>query len=134
MLLHRCFLEHVPARVRSCVRVNQRQLAVRARFAPSPTGSLHLGGARTALYNYALVRGAAQRGDDDASLVVRIDDTDSSRSEAGSEASILRDLEWLGIAWNEGPDVGGRFGPYRASERLAVYARAVERLVDANVA
>lgn len=134
--MYRCFLEHVPVRVPACVlrRVNRRELGVRARFAPSPTGSLHLGGARTALFNYVLVRGAAQRGDHEASLVVRIDDTDSSRIEAGSEAGILRDLAWLGIAWNEGPDVGGEFGPYRASERLALYARAVERLVDDDVA
>lgn len=80
---------------------------VRARFAPSPTGSLHLGGARTALFNYLLVRGTALRGAEEASLVLRIDDTDANREAAGSDEAILRDLRWLGVNWDEGPDVAG---------------------------
>lgn len=93
----------------------------RVRFSPAPTGDLHLGGARTALFNHLI---ACAGGD----FVVRIEDTDSERSDADKEAGLLRDLAWLGLRWNEGPDVGGPFGPYRQSERTALYAAALERL------
>jgi glutamyl-tRNA synthetase len=88
---------------------------MRVRFAPSPTGYLHVGNARTALFNWLLARG---RG---ASFVLRIEDTDLERSTLESEAAIVEDLRWLGLDWNEGPDVGGPCGPYRQSERLHLY-------------
>ena len=92
---------------------------VRVRFAPSPTGLLHIGGARTALFNYLFVR--HQEGD----LVFRIEDTDRERSKAEFEQAQLEDLEWLGLSFNE--------GPYRQSERGQVYERAVKRLVDSGL-
>ncbi len=79
---------------------------VRVRFAPSPTGALHVGGARTAIYNWAFAR---RNG---GTFILRIDDTDSERSTAENTAQILRSLRWLGIDWDEGPEVGGPFGPY----------------------
>jgi len=88
---------------------------MRVRFAPSPTGHLHVGNARTALFNWLLARGAG------GTMVLRIEDTDAERSTAESELSILEDLRWLGLDWDEGPDVGGPFGPYRQSERLDLY-------------
>ena len=88
---------------------------MRVRFAPSPTGQLHVGNARTALFNWLLARGSG------AEFVLRIEDTDAERSSSDSEASILRDLRWLGLDWDEGPDVGGPAGPYRQSERLHLY-------------
>ena len=97
--------------------------APRVRFAPSPTGSLHLGNARTALFNWLVARG---RG---GTFVLRIEDTDTRRETEGSEAGILEDLRWLGLNWDEGPDVGGPHGPYRQSERLDRYAAAAKALV-----
>lgn len=85
---------------------------VRVRFAPSPTGTLHIGSARTALYNYLFARHGG------GSLILRIEDTDIARSEREHEESIIADLAWLGLKWDEGPDTGGAFGPYRQSERL----------------
>ena len=96
---------------------------MRVRFAPSPTGQLHVGNARTALFNWLLARHAG------GAFVLRIEDTDSERSTAESEASILDDVRWLGLDWNEGPDVGGSDGPYRQSERVAIYAAQAERLL-----
>ena len=96
---------------------------MRLRFAPSPTGQLHVGNARTALFNWLLARGAG------GTFVLRIEDTDAERSTAESEAAILRDLRWLGLDWDEGPDVGGSSGPYRQSERLAVYDTYAKRLL-----
>src|SRR5213593_2519275 len=89
---------------------------VRVRFAPSPMGWLHVGGARTAYFNWLFAR---QRG---GALVLRIEDTDVARSSEESEGNVLEDLRWLGLEWDEGPDLGGPFGPYRQSERLALYA------------
>ena len=86
----------------------------RLRFAPSPTGSLHVGNARTALVNWLVARHTG------GALVVRIEDTDTERSEAANERTILDDLRWLGLGWDEGPDVGGAHGPYRQSERDVV--------------
>ena len=88
---------------------------MRVRFAPSPTGQLHVGNARTALFNWLLARGH------DGTLILRIEDTDAERSTKESEDSILEDLRWLGLEWDEGPDVGGAGGPYRQSERLHLY-------------
>jgi glutamyl-tRNA synthetase len=92
------------------------------RFAPSPTGALHLGNARTALFNDLAARASGGR------LVLRIEDTDAGRSETGLLERVLEDLRWLGIEWAEGPDVGGPHGPYRQSERGGIYARAVRVL------
>lgn len=101
-------------------------MAVRTRIAPSPTGDPHLGTAYVALFNWALARQSGGR------FVVRIEDTDAARSTPQAERSILEALAWLGIDWDEGPDVGGPFGPYRQSERLAVYREHVGRLVEAG--
>lgn len=97
--------------------------APRLRFAPSPTGHLHVGNARTALFNWLLATGAG------GTLVLRIEDTDAERSTIDSERSIMEDLRWMGLHWLEGPDVGGPYGPYRQSERLPHYTAAAQRLV-----
>jgi len=97
---------------------------MRLRFAPSPTGLLHVGNARTALFNWLLARG--QQG----AFVLRIEDTDTERSTRASEDGIRADLQWLGLNWDEGPDVGGPYPPYRQSERLDVYARYAQTLLD----
>ena len=92
---------------------------MRVRFAPSPTGHLHVGNVRTALFNWLLARGQ------EGTFILRIEDTDVERSTADSDAMILEDLRWLGLSWDEGPEVGGPVGPYRSSERLGKYqARA----------
>jgi nondiscriminating glutamyl-tRNA synthetase len=96
---------------------------VRVRFAPSPTGQLHVGNARTALFNWLLARGH------EATFVLRIEDTDAERSSKASEVGILEDLHWLGLEWDEGPDVGGPCGPYRQSERLHLYTSYANELL-----
>ena len=96
---------------------------MRVRFAPSPTGSLHVGNARTALFNWLLARGH------DGTFILRIEDTDAERSTKESEDSILEDLRWLGLDWDEGPDVGGACGPYRQSERLHLYTSYANELL-----
>ncbi|MFP4052802.1 MAG: glutamate--tRNA ligase [Phycisphaerae bacterium] len=98
--------------------------SLNTRFAPSPTGSLHVGGARTALFSYAL---AKQTG---GTFLLRIEDTDRARHDETSEARILQDLRWLGIEWDEGIEIGGDAGPYRQSERLDVYSATIQKLVD----
>jgi glutamyl-tRNA synthetase len=95
---------------------------VRVRFAPSPTGALHVGGARTAIYNWAFARRTG------GVFVLRIDDTDPTRSTAANTAQILRSLEWLGIDWDEGPEVGGQFGPYFQTLRTENYKAALDRM------
>ena len=97
---------------------------MRVRFAPSPTGYLHIGNARTAIINYLL---AMKNG---ADFVLRIEDTDMERSTKESEESILFDLKWLGLAWTEGPDKPKDCGPYRQSERFDIYAQYTERLLS----
>jgi nondiscriminating glutamyl-tRNA synthetase len=94
------------------------------RFAPSPTGHLHVGNARTALFNWLFAR---QKG---GTMVLRIEDTDIERSEARFEDQLIGDLKWLGLDWDEGPDVGGPYAPYRQSDRLDVYREYAERLLD----
>jgi glutamyl-tRNA synthetase len=101
---------------------------VRVRFAPSPTGQLHVGNARTALFNWLLARG--QNG----TFILRIEDTDVGRSTRESEAAILKDLRWLGLDWDEGPDIGGTHGPYRQSERLHLYRSYAAELQGADAA
>jgi glutamyl-tRNA synthetase len=97
---------------------------VRVRFAPSPTGLLHLGGARTALFNYLFAK--KYRG----SFILRIEDTDPSRSRERYIQKIMEDLSWLGLYWDEGPDKGGKFAPYRQSERLSIYQKFFEVLKE----
>ena len=99
---------------------------MRVRFAPSPTGQLHVGNARTALFNWLLARGH------DGTFILRIEDTDAERSTKDSEDSILEDLRWLGLDWDEGPDVGGAGGPYRQSERLHLYTSYANELLAAG--
>ncbi len=101
---------------------------LRVRFAPSPTGHLHVGNARTALFNWLLARGAG------GTFILRIEDTDVERSTRASESAIHDDLRWLGLTWDEGPDVGGAHGPYRQSERLAIYAEHAQRLIARGAA
>ena len=101
---------------------------VRVRFAPSPTGPLHIGGVRTALYNYLFAR---QHGGD---LIFRIEDTDSNRFVPGAEAYILESFKWLGIKFDEGVSFGGEHGPYRQSERRDIYKKYVKVLLDAGKA
>jgi nondiscriminating glutamyl-tRNA synthetase len=104
---------------------------VRVRFAPSPTGHLHVGNARTALFNWLLVHG---HDEGDGAFILRVEDTDVERSTRESEAAILRDLRWLGLDWDEGPDVGGPCGPYRQSERLHLYQSYAQELLGARAA
>ena len=104
------------------------QRKVRVRFAPSPTGALHIGGVRTALYNYLF---AKQNGGD---LILRIEDTDSQRFVPGAEAYIIEALTWLGIKFDEGVNFGGEYGPYRQSERKAIYRQYVDQLLNDGLA
>ena len=101
---------------------------VRVRFAPSPTGALHIGGVRTALYNYLFAR---QHGGD---LVFRIEDTDSNRFVPGAEEYIIESFRWLGIQFDEGVSFGGEYGPYRQSERRDIYKKYVQQLLSAGKA
>ncbi len=101
---------------------------VRVRFAPSPTGSLHIGGARTAYFNWLFAR------QNNGKLVLRIDDTDAARSTETSAAQILEGLAWLGLDYDEGPEVGGPYGPYRQSERYDLYRRHLQSLVQTDLA
>ena len=99
-------------------------MSVRVRYAPSPTGALHPGSARTVLFNYLFARA------NDGTFILRIEDTDQKRSGEGSLRSILDGIRWLGLPWDEGPEVGGPHAPYFQSERLPQYANAVQRLLD----
>jgi nondiscriminating glutamyl-tRNA synthetase len=101
---------------------------VRVRFAPSPTGPLHIGGARSALFNYLLAEKY------NGTMVLRIEDTDRERSSRESEENIKDSLKWLGINWNEGIDVGGDYGPYRQMERLEIYKKYIDGLLKENKA
>jgi len=96
------------------------------RFAPSPTGLLHIGGARTALFNWLFARHEA------GSFILRIEDTDLERSSADLERSLLDDIEWLGLRWDEGPGADGVYGPYRQSERIELYREHAEKLVESG--
>ncbi len=101
---------------------------VRVRFAPSPTGALHIGGVRTALYNYLFAR---QHGGE---LIFRIEDTDSNRFVPGAEEYIIESFKWLGIKFDEGVSFGGNYGPYRQSERRTIYKKYVDVLMQAGKA
>jgi glutamyl-tRNA synthetase len=102
----------------------EKALPVRVRFAPSPTGHTHLGGGRTALYDYLLAR---QTG---GQFILRIEDTDRKRYVEGADEELMSSLRWLGLNWDEGPDVGGPYGPYRQSERKETYQQHAQRLLD----
>lgn len=97
---------------------------VRVRIAPSPTGDPHVGTAYIALFNYAF---AKQQG---GQFILRIEDTDQTRARADSEDMIFAALRWVGLSWDEGPDVGGPFGPYRQSERKDIYRRHADLLIE----
>ena len=97
---------------------------VRVRFAPSPTGFLHIGGLRTALYNYLFARNHQGK------FILRIEDTDRNRYVPGAVDSLISMLQWAGLDYDEGPVTGGKFGPYIQSERLTIYRSYVQRLLD----
>src|SRR5919199_5693221 len=101
---------------------------VRVRMAPSPTGNVHVGSARTALFNLLFARHHA------GVFVLRLDDTDLDRNRPDFEAAIYEGFRWLGLDWDEGPDLGGPSGPYRQSERLDLYRQHAVRLLDAGAA
>jgi len=101
---------------------------VRVRFGPSPTGHMHLGSARTALYNYLLARKTGGQ------FILRIEDTDQKRLVPGSEQELIDGLRWLGLDYDEGPDIGGPFGPYRQSDRREIYQEYAKKLVDKGAA
>lgn len=99
-------------------------MTIRVRFAPSPTGHLHVGNVRTALFNWLFAR------KNGGSFILRIEDTDLTRSEERFENLIFEDLRWLGMQWQEGPDLGGNFGPYRQSDRIQIYKEKAAELID----
>lgn len=99
---------------------------VRTRFAPSPTGYLHFGSVRTGLFNYLIAKRTQGQ------FLLRIEDTDQKRTIPGAEQRILDDLRWLGLQWDEGPEVGGPFGPYRQSERSALYKEHSDQLIESG--
>ncbi|MFD2216943.1 glutamate--tRNA ligase [Metabacillus endolithicus] len=101
---------------------------VRVRYAPSPTGHLHIGNARTALFNYLFAKNQGGK------FIIRIEDTDKKRNIAGGEESQLKYLKWLGIDWDESIDVGGEYGPYRQSERNDIYKKYYEELLEKGLA
>lgn len=97
---------------------------VRVRFTPSPTGYLHIGGTRTVLFNYFFDKRYGGK------FILRIEDTDKERLKEDSVSQIISSLKWLGIEWDEVPEIGGEFGPYFQSERFDLYRREAQRLVD----
>src|SRR5690625_3932006 len=101
---------------------------VRVRYAPSPTGDLHIGNARTALFNYLFAKHF------DGKFIIRTEDTDAKRNVEGGEESELKNLKWLGIEWDEGADIGGYYGRYRQMERLHIYKKYVDDLLVRNLA
>ncbi|KAK2612200.1 Glutamate--tRNA ligase mitochondrial [Conoideocrella luteorostrata] len=100
------------------------ELPIRARFAPSPTGYLHLGSLRTALFNCLAARVS------NGAFILRVEDTDQNRLVGDAEDRLIKELKWAGLAWDEGPDCGGPYGPYKQSERLAIYKYHVQTLID----
>ena len=103
-------------------------MSVRVRFAPSPTGPLHIGGVRTALYNYLFAKKMG------GTMILRIEDTDQTRFVEGAEEYIQEALAWVGIKIDEGVQQGGEFGPYKQSERKDLYGKYAQQLVDAGKA
>ena len=129
IMLARSFKMHVMVGQRMSqgrrMRVTMREAMtpVRVRFAPSPTGSLHVGGARTALFNWLLAKQTK------GTFIIRVEDTDEARSTRESEKSILDDLKWMNMSWDEGPEIGGPHAPYRQSERKDIYKKFAEQLI-----
>lgn len=101
---------------------------IRVRYAPSPTGDLHIGNARTALFNYLFARHYGGK------FIIRTEDTDAKRNVEGGEESQLTYLKWLGIEWDEGADIGGDYGPYRQMERLDIYQKYIDELLERDLA
>lgn len=101
---------------------------VRVRYAPSPTGHLHIGNARTALFNYLYAK------HHDGDFIIRIEDTDQKRNIEGGEESQLDNLSWLNIDWDESPEKPGKYGPYRQSERSDIYLPLIDQLLASNLA
>jgi nondiscriminating glutamyl-tRNA synthetase len=101
---------------------------VRVRFAPSPTGQLHIGGARTALFNYLFARKM------NGTYVLRIEDTDQKRNVSDAEEKFLENFKWLGLFWDEGPEVGGAYAPYRCTDRIEIYQAYIQTLLETNKA
>jgi len=101
---------------------------VRVRFAPSPTGALHIGGVRTALYNYLLAKKLGGK------FIIRIEDTDQNRLVKGAEKYILDSLNWLGLNADESPEVGGKFAPYKQSERIEIYKKYIDQILETEFA
>ena len=101
---------------------------IRVRYAPSPTGSLHVGGVRTALFNWLFAR------KNNGIFALRIEDTDLERSTEESVEQLKRSLRWIGLDWDEGPEVGGPYGPYRQTERFDLYREAARKLLDSGLA
>jgi glutamyl-tRNA synthetase len=101
---------------------DSRIMAVRTRFAPSPTGYLHIGGVRTALFNWLYAKGLGGQ------FILRIDDTDAQRNVDEALTPILHGLKWVGLNWDEGPEIGGPYAPYYQSQRLKKYHAAVKKL------
>ena len=97
---------------------------IRTRFAPSPTGPLHVGGSRTALFNYLFAK------KNKGKFILRIEDTDTQRSEQKWTDEIIEELKWLGIEWDEGPDISGEFEPYKQSQRLDIYEKYLKKLLE----
>ena len=97
---------------------------VRTRFAPSPTGYLHIGSLRTAVFCYLLAK--SQGGD----LILRIEDTDQKRQVDGAIENLFKILDWVGIKFDEGPKIGGKYGPYIQTERLEIYQEHIKKLID----
>ena len=97
---------------------------IRLRFPPSPTGPLHIGNARTILFNYLFAKKHGGK------IVLRIEDTDTERSKLEWVQEIIDELHWLGITWDEGPDIGGKFGPYKQSQRLDIYKKYLSQLLE----
>ena len=108
--------------------MSENSRPVRVRFAPSPTGFLHVGGARTAIYNYFFAKATG------GTFYLRIEDTDRKRYNEEALKDLLRDLKWLGLQWDEGPGCEGNVGPYFQSERLDIYHREIKKLLDAGLA
>jgi glutamyl-tRNA synthetase len=104
------------------------QMTVRVRFAPSPTGALHIGGARTALFNWLFARHHGGK------FILRIEDTDRERSTLEANHAIFHGLEWLGLDWDEGPNIGGNYGPYYQTERLEIHQKHIDQLIKAGKA
>jgi glutamyl-tRNA synthetase len=115
--------KELPAEIQDSLKEFSMSREVRVRIAPSPTGDPHVGTAYTALFNYVFAK------KNKGKFILRIEDTDQSRAKSSSEAMILSSLKWLGLSWDEGPDVGGKFGPYRQSERLPIYTEYSKKLL-----